>query len=433
MQRAVQALKSALPELCVITDVCLCEYTDHGHCGVIENGDVANDATVELLAREAVSHAVAGADIVAPSDMMDGRVAAMRGALDDEGFDQIPVMAYAAKFASSFYGPFRDAAESPPQFGDRRSYQMDPANSDEALREVELDIREGADMVMVKPALPYLDVIRRVKETFGYPTAAYNVSGEYAMVHAMDKTRLGRRPGTDDGEPAVHQARRRRYDPDLLCARRGPGSGGVGGRQGRNLGDTRGCEMPHCAACGEGVQSYEVDLGGVTETRCASCGLPLQRRTTARPLRFRRVLLADDSEFFTEGLKGYLEEQGFCNEVSVAGDGAAALGLATAALRERAPYSLVVLDLLDAQAQRDPQPPWPCARWSARSAGSARRSCSFPRGASTPASSLCSTNCSLRFTSTSPRGAPCSTAGWRKSCGRWPRVDTGPEPSGVAP
>ncbi|HSH69775.1 MAG TPA: porphobilinogen synthase [Deferrisomatales bacterium] len=191
VQRAVQALKSALPELCVITDVCLCEYTDHGHCGVIENGNVANDATVELLAREAVSHAVAGADIVAPSDMMDGRIAALRCALDDEGFDQIPVMAYAAKFASSFYGPFRDAAESPPQFGDRRSYQMDAANGDEALREVELDIREGADMVMVKPALPYLDVIRRVKDTFGYPTAAYNVSGEYAMVHAMDKLGWG--------------------------------------------------------------------------------------------------------------------------------------------------------------------------------------------------------------------------------------------------
>ncbi len=191
VQRAVRALKDALPDLCVITDVCLCEYTDHGHCGVIEKGDVANDPTLELLAREAVSHARAGADLVAPSDMMDGRVAALRAALDGEGFGEIPIMAYAAKFASTFYGPFREAAQSPPQFGDRRSYQMDPANSDEALREVELDIREGADIVMVKPALPYLDVIRRVKDTFGYPTAAYNVSGEYAMVKAMERLGWG--------------------------------------------------------------------------------------------------------------------------------------------------------------------------------------------------------------------------------------------------
>jgi len=191
VQRAIAALKDALPDLCVITDVCLCEYTDHGHCGVIEEGDVANDATLELLAREAVSHARAGADMVAPSDMMDGRVGAIRDALDDEGFGQIPVMAYAAKFASSFYGPFRDAAESPPKFGDRKTYQMDPANSDEALREVELDVREGADLVMVKPALPYLDIIRRVKDEFGLPTAAYNVSGEYAMVKAMDRLGWG--------------------------------------------------------------------------------------------------------------------------------------------------------------------------------------------------------------------------------------------------
>jgi porphobilinogen synthase len=191
VQRAIRALKDAAPELCVITDVCLCEYTDHGHCGVIEGGDVANDPTLELLAKEAVSHARAGADMVAPSDMMDGRVAAIRGALDSEGFGNIPVMAYAAKFASTFYGPFRDAAESPPRFGDRRSYQMDPGNGDEALREVELDIREGADLVMVKPALPYLDIIRRVKDTFGYPTAAYNVSGEYAMVKAMEKLGWG--------------------------------------------------------------------------------------------------------------------------------------------------------------------------------------------------------------------------------------------------
>jgi porphobilinogen synthase len=158
---------------------------------VIENGDVSNDPTLELLAKEAVSHARAGADIVAPSDMMDGRVAALREALDDEGFDQIPIMAYAAKYASTFYGPFRDAAESPPKFGDRRSYQMDPANTNEAIREVELDLQEGADIVMVKPALPYLDIIRRVKETFGCPTAAYNVSGEYAMVKAMDRLGWG--------------------------------------------------------------------------------------------------------------------------------------------------------------------------------------------------------------------------------------------------
>ncbi len=191
VQRAVRELKDALPDLCVITDVCLCEYTDHGHCGVIREGDVSNDETLELLAREAVSHARAGADMVAPSDMMDGRVGAIRTALDAEGFGQVPVMAYAAKFASTFYGPFRDAAESPPRFGDRRSYQMDPANADEALREVDLDVREGADIVMVKPALPYLDVIRRVKDTFGYPTAAYNVSGEYSMVKAMERLGWG--------------------------------------------------------------------------------------------------------------------------------------------------------------------------------------------------------------------------------------------------
>ncbi|WP_025324345.1 porphobilinogen synthase [Deferrisoma camini] len=191
VQRAVRAVKDAVPDLCVITDVCLCEYTDHGHCGVIRDGDVANDETLELLVREALSHVRAGADMVAPSDMMDGRVGAIRSALDAEGFGQIPVMAYAAKFASTFYGPFRDAAESPPKFGDRRSYQMDPANAEEALREVDLDIREGADIVMVKPALPYLDVIRRVKDTFGYPTAAYNVSGEYAMVKAMERLGWG--------------------------------------------------------------------------------------------------------------------------------------------------------------------------------------------------------------------------------------------------
>jgi porphobilinogen synthase len=184
IQRALRAIKRDIPDLVLITDVCLCEYTDHGHCGVVIDGDVDNDSTVDLLAKEAVSHAQAGADIVAPSDMMDGRIGTIREALDEEGFDQIPIMAYAAKFASGFYGPFRDAAGSTPQFGDRRSYQMDPPNGDEALREVELDIEEGADIVMVKPALAYLDLIWRVKETFGYPVAAYNVSGEYAMIKA---------------------------------------------------------------------------------------------------------------------------------------------------------------------------------------------------------------------------------------------------------
>jgi porphobilinogen synthase len=184
VQQTIRAIKEKLPELLVITDVCLCEYTDHGHCGVVKNGDVDNDATLELLAKEALSHARAGADIVGPSDMMDGRVGAIRQALDQNGFEGVAIMAYAAKYASGFYGPFREAAESTPQFGDRRSYQMDPANTDEALREVALDIREGADIVMVKPALAYLDVIYRVKQKFGYPVAAYNVSGEYAMIKA---------------------------------------------------------------------------------------------------------------------------------------------------------------------------------------------------------------------------------------------------------
>ena len=184
IQRAIPEIKAAVPDLMVITDVCLCEYTDHGHCGVIVESDVDNDSTLDLLAQEAVSHAAAGADMVAPSDMMDGRVAAIREALDEEGFESVPIMAYAAKFASGFYGPFRDAAESTPQFGDRRSYQMDPANGDEALREVQMDIDEGADIVMVKPALPYLDVIWRVKDATGYPVAAYHVSGEYAMLKA---------------------------------------------------------------------------------------------------------------------------------------------------------------------------------------------------------------------------------------------------------
>jgi porphobilinogen synthase len=184
VQQAIRAIKETVPDLLVITDVCLCEYTDHGHCGVVKNGDVDNDATLVLLAQEALSHARAGADIVAPSDMMDGRVAAIRKILDSNNFTQTPIMAYAAKYASGFYGPFREAAESTPQFGDRLSYQMDPCNVDEALREVELDIREGADIVMVKPALAYLDVIYRVKQKFGYPLAAYNVSGEYSMIKA---------------------------------------------------------------------------------------------------------------------------------------------------------------------------------------------------------------------------------------------------------
>ncbi len=187
VQNAIREIKEKVPGLLVITDVCLCEYTDHGHCGVIEGGEVDNDATLELLAKEALSHAQAGADMVAPSDMMDGRVGAIRTILDENGFSQVAIMAYAAKYASGFYGPFREAAQSTPQFGDRRSYQMDPANTDEAMREVELDIREGADIVMVKPAMAYLDVIYRVKQKFGYPVAAYNVSGEYSMVKAAGK------------------------------------------------------------------------------------------------------------------------------------------------------------------------------------------------------------------------------------------------------
>ncbi len=186
VQRAVSAIKDRVPDLVVITDVCLCEYTDHGHCGVIRNGDVDNDATLELLARQAVSHARAGADFVAPSDMMDGRVAAIRQALDEERYPSIGILSYAVKYASAFYGPFRDAADSAPQFGDRGGYQMDPPNALEALKEAELDMEEGADMIMVKPATPYLDIIRRVRELSLIPLAAYNVSGEYAMVKAAD-------------------------------------------------------------------------------------------------------------------------------------------------------------------------------------------------------------------------------------------------------
>lgn len=184
IQQAVRAVKKEYPELMVITDLCLCEYTSHGHCGIVENGCVLNDPTLELLARTAVSHADAGADMVAPSDMMDGRVGAIRSALDGGGHESVPVMAYSAKYASAYYGPFREAAGSAPRFGDRKAYQMDPANANEALREVRLDIEEGADIVMVKPALAYMDVIRRVKDEFDYPVAAYNVSGEYSMVKA---------------------------------------------------------------------------------------------------------------------------------------------------------------------------------------------------------------------------------------------------------
>jgi len=184
VQKGIEAIRKAKLNLLVITDVCLCEYTDHGHCGVIEGGEIANDPTLEILAEQALSHARAGADIVAPSDMMDGRVGAIRAKLDANKFENIPIISYAAKYCSGFYGPFREAAESAPKFGDRRSYQMDPANSREALKEVALDLDEGADMVMVKPALPYLDIIRRVRDSFNVPVAAYNVSGEYSMVKA---------------------------------------------------------------------------------------------------------------------------------------------------------------------------------------------------------------------------------------------------------
>ena len=200
VQRAVETIKAAEPDLCVITDVCLCEYTDHGHCGVVEGGEVANDPSVERLAATALSHARAGADIVAPSDMMDGRVAAIRSALDDDGFEDVAILAYAAKFASAYYGPFRDAAESTPQFGDRRSYQMDPPNAREALREMELDLEEGADALMVKPALPYLDLLAEASQNFAVPLAAYHVSGEYAMIHAAAER------GWIDGERAMDEA-----------------------------------------------------------------------------------------------------------------------------------------------------------------------------------------------------------------------------------
>jgi porphobilinogen synthase len=184
IQETIRAIKCAVPGLAVITDVCMCEYTDHGHCGLIKDGDVDNDSTLELLAREALSHVRAGADMVAPSDMMDGRVAAIREELDENGFDKIPIMSYAVKYASGYYGPFREAAESTPQFGDRRSYQMDPANRLEALREAASDIEEGADIIMVKPGLPYLDILRDLRNEYNLPLAVYNVSGEYSMIKA---------------------------------------------------------------------------------------------------------------------------------------------------------------------------------------------------------------------------------------------------------
>lgn len=200
VQRAIRAIKEKVPEILVVTDVCLCEYTSHGHCGMIEKGEVDNDMTLEVLAEQAVSHAKAGADMVAPSAMMDGQIGALREGLDEAGFDAVPIMAYSAKYASCFYGPFREAAESAPSFGDRSAYQMDPANSDEAMREITLDVQEGADIIMVKPALTYLDVIRRAKEEFDLPLAAYNVSGEFAMVKAAAQM------GWLDGERAMMES-----------------------------------------------------------------------------------------------------------------------------------------------------------------------------------------------------------------------------------
>ncbi len=200
IQVAVKALKEAVPDMVVITDVCLCEYTSHGHCGMLDGETIENDSTIEVLGETALSHAAAGADMVAPSAMMDGQVLAIREALDEKGYDNIPIMAYSAKYASCFYGPFREAAESAPQFGDRKSYQMDPPNSDEAIREITLDVEEGADIIMVKPALPYLDVIRRAKEEFDLPLAAYNVSGEFSMIKAAASM------GWLDGEKAMMES-----------------------------------------------------------------------------------------------------------------------------------------------------------------------------------------------------------------------------------
>jgi porphobilinogen synthase len=226
VQRAVREVKSRVPDLLVVTDVCLCEYTSHGHCGMIEKGDVDNDSTLEVLVETAVSHARAGADLVAPSAMMDGQVGAIREGLDEAGFESVPVMGYSAKYASCFYGPFREAAESAPQFGDRKTYQMDPANGDEALREITLDVEEGADIIMVKPALAYLDVIRRAREEFDLPIAAYNVSGEFAMVKAAAQM------GWLDGERAMMEVliAIRRAGADILITYFAPEAAKVLGR-----------------------------------------------------------------------------------------------------------------------------------------------------------------------------------------------------------
>jgi porphobilinogen synthase len=226
VQRAVREIKDKVPDILVVTDVCLCEYMSHGHCGMIEKGEVANDLTLEVLAEQAVSHARAGADMVAPSAMMDGQVGALREGLDEAGFDAVPIMAYSAKYASCFYGPFREAAESAPAFGDRRAYQMDPANSDEAMREIALDVQEGADIIMVKPALPYLDVIRRAKEEFDLPLAAYNVSGEFAMVKAAAQM------GWIDGERAMLESLTaiRRAGADMIITYFAPEAAEILGR-----------------------------------------------------------------------------------------------------------------------------------------------------------------------------------------------------------
>jgi len=226
IQRAIMEIKNKVPDILVITDVCLCEYMNHGHCGMIEKGEVANDLTLEVLTEQAVSHARAGADMVAPSAMMDGQVGAIREGLDEAGFDAVPIMAYSAKYASCFYGPFREAAESAPSFGDRRAYQMDPANSDEAMREITLDVQEGADIIMVKPALPYLDVIRRAKEEFDLPLAAYNVSGEFAMIKAAAQM------GWIDGERAMLESLTaiRRAGADMIITYFAPEAAGILGK-----------------------------------------------------------------------------------------------------------------------------------------------------------------------------------------------------------
>jgi len=226
VQQAIRAIKEKVPEILVITDVCLCEYTSHGHCGMIEKGEVDNDMTLEVMAEQAVSHAKAGADMVAPSAMMDGQIGALREGLDEAGFGAVPIMAYSAKYASCFYGPFREAAESAPSFGDRRAYQMDPANSDEAMREITLDVEEGADIIMVKPALAYLDVIRRAKEEFDLPLAAYNVSGEFAMIKAAAQM------GWLDGERAMLESLTaiRRAGADMIITYFAPEAAQILGR-----------------------------------------------------------------------------------------------------------------------------------------------------------------------------------------------------------